>query len=438
MKINKYLAYSFLLAGGLLVSCDDYQNSIDDYPLNYEIPSVAPNPSTPVGAYLVDPPTNDNVFWERLTAPFNDGPASQGGGKIGPYLMPTQGRYRFNAADSTNARVYANIVRWSKQAGIDFLITPLRSHRWDEYPKNLNSGDTLLIGLISGRNDSLGYANRGEIKYAISYDLGNFSGTGMGPTSLTNDNLLETTQAEYVNSNGTVKTDTAGLRDNTYARITREERLYRAFERMSVYFNDPTYQTTSDGRPVLLLEGAKSLYTSDSKRVYDNIRDTIFKYCGKHVYLVARQDPWTPTARFEYFFVKGEVDAITPNRMTDAGNWNRVYMLNVLIDQHMKANKDYISRSQHPNIDYIPSISPSFSGYLDNGDVQRPIVPKNEKDFRERCNIAKINVGRMPMIIVDSFNNWKNETQIEPSDPDYGNGYGTFYLDILRSELKGR
>jgi hypothetical protein len=49
-----------------------------------------------------------------------------------------------------------------------------------------------------------------------------------------------------------------------------------------------------------------------------------------------------------------------------------------------------------------------------------------------------MNQGQLKMAIIDSFNNWRNESQIEPADPDYGNGYGTFYLDILRAEMKGQ
>lgn len=443
MKINKYLIYSLLLMGGLFVSCDDDQPSIDDYPLNYEIPQIGVTSDIPVGAYLYDNSGvyNDETRWKRLTDPFDDGPdLTQGGGRIGPYLMPTQGRYIFNRGDSATSLIYKNIVEWAKQARIDFLITPaVREHVNDPYPFNINAQDTTLLALISGRLDTLPYANRGEMKYAIMFDINNFATSGTG---LSNNVLVETVEAhkftytpKYINPNTGLWANVPGMaaRDTT---VAREERLYNIFKRLSHYFKDETYFHVN-GRPVLFLAAPDKLYTSDSKRIYDNIRDTVKVYSGKDVFLVARQSKWTPTARFYYFFVKGEVDAITQENLVNVGGgqWDQTYILNQLINEHMKANKKFISE-QGLNIDYIPSASPSFSQYVIDGNYQYPLIRKNPDEFRKRCNVAKMNLGRNPMVLIDSFNYWQNESQIEPADPDYGYGYGTTYLDIVREEFK--
>ncbi|GAB6010670.1 glycoside hydrolase family 99-like domain-containing protein [Viscerimonas tarda] len=455
MKINKYLVYSLLLMGGLFVSCTDDENGLEGYPLNYKIPEVAVTEDIPVGAYLYDPSgvTNNEVNWTRLTEPFNDAPASEGGGKMGPYLMPTQGRYRFYTADSTTSLVYGNMVRWAKQAGIDFFITPaIRENVNGLYPNNLNTQDTLLLSLISGRVDTLAYANRGEMKYAIKFDINNWASQGVitgGTAALSNNNLLENVlnyqfTARYTPSGWPTYINGAGNevplppypKDSTFI-ISREERLYNIFKKLSGYFKDPTYYHTADGRPVLFLSQPQKLYTQKQKEIYDNIRDTVKLYSGKDVYIVAIQDHWTPSARFTHFFLKGYVDAVTEDNMcfVGEGQLDMTYFLNILINEHFKANRKYINEN-FPGIEYIPSVSSGWNRYVTNGNVNGPIIRHNPEQFRERCNIAKMNQSKTKMALIDSFNDWQNDSQIEPADPDYGNGYGTFYLDIVRQEFK--
>ncbi len=48
----------------------------------------------------------------------------------------------------------------------------------------------------------------------------------------------------------------------------------------------------------------------------------------------------------------------------------------------------------------------------------------------------KRNLGRHPIVFVDSFNDWNTNTAIEPTDPGYGDGYGTEYLDFVRAQFK--
>ena len=52
------------------------------------------------------------------------------------------------------------------------------------------------------------------------------------------------------------------------------------------------------------------------------------------------------------------------------------------------------------------------------------------------CNVAKMNLGKRPMVIIDSFNRWNVDQAIEPTDPNYGNGYGMKYLNIVKEEFK--
>lgn len=417
MNMIKKIGTSLLMGLALVACKKDEVPSVDDYPLNYDIPQVTVKEDIPVGAYVYNPATmlSDEIRWTRITEGYDES-----AGKIGPYVTPELGRYTLNATEEGAAGL-TKIVEWAKLGRIDFLITPaLKEHANALYPNNLNGGDSLIVNMFAEHNTNLPSVNMDDLKYAISVDINNFS------AGLSNNTLLEYAPLHVLNINGR---DTA---------LTRENRLYSFMKRIAHYFSDETYYHFN-GRPVVVLIGADRLYSEDTKKVYDNIRNIMKEQSGKDVYLIARQPQWSPSARYEYFFMRGQVDAVTMDNMCNVGGgqWDRTYLLSQLIDQNFKINKTYMQ--DHFGIDFIPSASPSFTQYLSgtgSPDYNYPTIHKDEAGFRERCNVAKLNLGTNGMVLIESFNNWIYDSQIEPTVADYGKGYGTKYLDIVREEFK--
>lgn len=420
MKINKLIIYGLLLSISLYSCTEDDGPSIDDYPLNYEIQEIPVTSDIPVGTYLFNP-TNDlknDVIWERITQEYN-----QTVGKIGPNVEPVLGRYTLGTSEE-GVQNLQQLIDWCKDARINFVVTPaVKEHSNALYPNNINSGDSTFVRLISGQHEVYPL-NMGDMKYAILMDMNNFC------SGLNNNSLLENAPTHKL----TITDPETGIKRDTL--LTRENRLYSWFKRVSHYFDDPTYLHL-DGRPVLILSNPEKMFTADSKKVYDNIRDTIKARSGKDVYIIARQPSWTPPARFHYHFLSGGVDAVTMDNMCNVGGsgYDRTYWLNQFINENFKYNREYIA--QNYNIDFMPSVSASYSMYVNNGNVSYPNVFKNPDEFRKRCNVAKMNLGRNPMVFVESLNNWKYNTQIEPSVVKAGtNGYGTTYLDIIKEQFK--
>jgi hypothetical protein len=83
------------------------------------------------------------------------------------------------------------------------------------------------------------------------------------------------------------------------------------------------------------------------------------------------------------------------------------------------------------NLEYIPQISPSYNGKVGNLTNTDYVVEKNQEWFTDYCNIAKRSSSPSLMIILDSFNDWNQDKQIEPAQ-----SYSTDYLNILRSQFK--
>ena len=415
---NKYVIFLLLVSAVFVACTEDSGPNINDYPLNYQIEEIPVKTDIPVGVYLYSPNsalTNDAV-WERISAPHNEA-----SGAVGPNIEPVLGRYRLDVNEE-GAQNLQTLVNWCKDARIDFIVTTaLRENANALYPNNVNTGDSAFIRLISGQH-SLYPIDLGDMKYTILMDMNNIC------TGLNNNMLLELAATQrYTYNNEGVTRDTV---------LTREERVYAVFKRASHYFSDPTYLHIND-RPVLVLSQPQNLYTADSKRVYDNIRAIIKEHTGKDVYLIARQPQWTPPARFHYFFLSGGVDAVTMDNMCNigAGNYERLYWLNQFINENLKYNREYIAANY--GIDFMPSVSPSFNQYVNNGSYNSPIVEKNPDEFRKRCNVAKMNLGKTPMVFIESLNNWSYESQIEPTILQEGtNGYGTTYLEIVKEQFK--
>ena len=107
------------------------------------------------------------------------------------------------------------------------------------------------------------------------------------------------------------------------------------------------------------------------------------------------------------------------------------------IDQNFQYNAKWAK--ENANLDFIPSISPAFNGWVMGSGTNMynfPLEPYDETRFRTMCNVAKNNMSANNMVIIDSFNNWQNVTAIEPTDPCYGNGFGLKMLEIVKSEFK--
>jgi len=235
MKININIILTGLAITMMVISCKkDEVPSIDDYPLNYTIPKVAVTTNIPVGAYVYEPSSalqTDEVRWTRITEKYDVSL-----GKLGPYVTPELGRYDLKPTQ-IGATNMAKIVEWAKLARIDFLITPaVKENAGALFPGNLNGTDSLTVNMFAEHNFNLPSVGMGDMKYAISVDIQNFS------AGLSNNALLETAAPTVINVNGQNIT------------ITREQRLYNFLKRISLYFIDGTYYHFQ-GRPVLVFIG---------------------------------------------------------------------------------------------------------------------------------------------------------------------------------------
>lgn len=422
-KINIITGAVVAAAAFLTVGCTEEDNpSIDDYPWNYEITEVKATENIPVGMLLYNP---SNVWTNQTAKACISDPYEPENGKIGPYVRISAGEYEFYGAEKEYEQEYAdalaNILANYRKAKVDFIIPPnIGANPGSLYPNNIGRNDTVMLNMILGKADTL-LTNDGSVKMAMRIDINNFTSQF---NATNNNSLLENANPKTVYD-----------KDGQPIEIKPMDAFYNWFRRLSWYFNEPNY-FHFNGRPVLILEQANKLYTANPREVYDNIREAIKHEVGKDVYLIVRQEQWTPPARWEYFWIQGQVDAVYPRNLTNlgAGNgWDRSVWYNVFINEHMKVNREYYAKR---GINYVPSVSPSFYQYVWSQTYGHPIIRHDVDDFRVRCWSAKMQLGTEKMVIIDAYNDWMFANALEPTDEDYGFGWGDKFLLAIADEFK--
>ena len=417
MKTNNMFHKVVILGCSLLfglTACDpkDEAPSVDDCFLNYYIPDVEPTSNIPVGVlyYSTGSQGIDEARYDRLTGEYvADGKFPQ----FCPQQRPVLGRYAMNTTIAETANLIQQHLDWAQEeGGIDFFILPAMRYNANGTSSKIQQGSANFVNYLSGKDPlSEGKINWGSMHYALSVMMNDFTNGLSADVRIEDD------------------ADADGI-------SARCEALYEFFVELAYTFLEDELYYRIDNKPMLVLWNAHQLYSKDSKKLYDNIRQRVKEATGLDLYLVARQPNWSPAARFHNFFMTGGVDAVYMDNMFNQMDWARSYMYPQYINENYKYNRQYTLTNY--NIDFIPAISTSYNAWMWNGTDRYnvPIQMHDEGLFHDMCNVAKINLGQHPMVIIDAFNNWEYGSSIEPTDPYYGNGYGMKYLNIVREEFK--
>ena len=225
------------------------------------------------------------------------------------------------------------------------------------------------------------------------------------------------------------------------------------------YFSHPSYLKVGQGRPVVFFYISLNLQpVSAVQQMVASIRQAMSD-AGFNVYLIGD----------EYYPLR----APDPARI---GNWDAIFGYNPYATQAgysddngflaLQANmyQQYQAVAQQSGVDFIPSLTPGFNDRA----VRRTCANNPALARRTSANATEgsmftaflrdlalpyANTSQLKMIHITTFNEWHEDTQIEPSvvtTPTASDnsptgtqytqglvyqGYGTTYLDILRNEI---
>ena len=222
------------------------------------------------------------------------------------------------------------------------------------------------------------------------------------------------------------------------------------------YFDHPNYYRI-DGRPVLfvyvtrVLEeiGVLTEILLQMRAVAGSLGHNVY-IVGDHAFASAPEDnEWFPA--FLY------LDAVSNYDMYGAMGGQGGYAGNNGVAKYFRDQKEWRDQAHQNGCAFIPGISPGYNdrGVRMNAD-HKPLSRKLTANrdfgtlFRAVTKEARkiVDVSTSNLMIVNSFNEWHEDTQIEPAVGDTTNvpfdhtqglhyeGYGTRYLDILREETE--
>lgn len=369
-----------------LASCKKTENTStglsDDF-LQYEIKDVPVTKDYLVGVNYLFAPTYGNALYKTLYA-----------------QTPVLGEYtniKSAIVGSTALVVDSQLVQMNR-AKIDFVIVTIRS---GTTANSSYKSDTAYVNRI------LSSKYRGNIKIAFAYD---FSGLALGSI--------------YPSP-----TDSTMLIERKTNAVTNYIKDYTTF--MAPYFSNPGYLKLGIKNVVFLLNGYR-LFAKSNPSLTTQLRAALTAI-NQEIYLVGQQAAWSPPDRYEERF-HNAVDAIYHANYLSIPTNDLVRFSSF----HQCTDQAWIyakKRFNSWNLEYVPNIGPSYNSNLSSPNAispyYNPFFKKDSVFFVKYCNIAKSNSDVSKLILVDSWNSWSYEGQIEPAKQ-----YGERYLKILRDQFK--
>jgi len=284
---------------------------------------------------------------------------------------PEKGEY-----SALNATIMEQHRQWADLAGVDFFI-----FNW-----NGAAGDPLLSGFVNGRTNN--------VKMVINYNTAHLAVSNASP--LTGAKL------------NTMINELKTLAANHFAK--------------DYYFktgNQPVIMIS----PLNLSAGAAT--SIDFQTVIPAVKQAL-SATGVNVYIIGEIGlGWLPPAR--YATAIKTVDAVTLN------NWSTdVYDRSVFFNAYLDQNwKNWTDSTNSWNVDFTPAIFPGYNDKTMTPASKMYDLGGTAAFYTDICNVAKRNMGKKRMVLINSWNNFQLGTTIEPAKE-----YGNTYLDITRKQFK--
>lgn len=301
------------------------------------------------------------------------------------YEEPQMGRYG-EGYSVTDTDAMKQHIDWLAESGINFLL-------FDYSPSYSDSG-IVVADTATFASVFINRPNSGLLRFALKFNFG-YLGITTNRRIHVNDDLFED--------------------------------FFNGFRKMISFFENENYQKIDD-KYLVYLCAASDLFSDStgSAPVYNELRSRMLAM-GYNLYIIGEQPRWTPPARYE-IRLKNCVDAVTYVNMIETANYEAQLFFHQYVYLNWEYSKDYFNSW---GVDFIPQIQPAYTDRVVNPSSVNFVFEGGEDFFRKYCNVAKAHCSGKRLILVDSFNNWTYNNQIEPSVNN-----SALYLDIIKDEFK--
>jgi hypothetical protein len=263
-----------------------------------------------------------------------------------------------------------------------------------------------------------------HIEWAYDHGIDFFLMSWWGPRSwedvtiknnfLRNPNASSTRFAILYESEGRL-----GMVDETIDLDLPENRstLFSDFDYLARnYFDEPGYLRI-DGRPVVFLYLTR-VFDGDVNGVMQELRDRM----PDGLYIIGDEVYWGSPYGMHF---SDTYDAVTSYNMHTSLPW-----INDNFPGRVEAQYDaWQARAESLGIDFIPGILPGYDDTHVRPTEHHPVIPRSPDLLREMCEYS-LDYGEPGDeyidILVSTFNEWHEDTQVEPSQEE-----GGAYLNII-------
>jgi hypothetical protein len=225
------------------------------------------------------------------------------------------------------------------------------------------------------------------------------------------------------------------------------------------YFNHSSYLTVGSRRPVVFF------YLSRALNPVSNVQQ-----------MVSAVRKAVSAAGFNIYLIGDEYYAAAPPDPARIANWDAIFGYDVYVGasgysdddgylaMHSTMYSQYAAAAKQLGVDFVPSVMPGFNDRaIRQTCANHPALARRTSaeavegsmfnSFLQQLAIPYAANSKLKMIHITSFNEWLEDTEIEPSvvgvpttldtSPSGSQytqglvyqGYGTSYLDILRSRI---
>lgn len=265
--------------------------------------------------------------------------------------------------------VMASHIAWADEAGLDFFI-----FKWDAA-----SSDRNLISLFNEAR-----TEESKVKYILRYDTKHLNLTNEDP--LQSETKYKVMQAEFI-------------------------------DEISVLMQSDSYYRLPDGRPVMLMTPANlsssALLSADYGKVIPKLRADMKDFFGVEPYIIGEMTTgWVAPVNY----AEHQVYSFDAMSLRD---WKtRSYDVFFGYFSFLDLNwKNWNTTLAKRGVDFVPCIYPSFNDRKNDPKSYYYTFSEDGEtdDFVKFCNVAKRNIGKEHIVLLNSWNEWQYGTNLEPS-----------------------
>lgn len=178
------------------------------------------------------------------------------------------------------------------------------------------------------------------------------------------------------------------------------------------FFDSPGYPTINGKYPVFLY--LTRIFSGEIKAAIGGLREST----DHPLYLIGDQVYWQSPSDSQSQAVLDAMDAVTAYNMHTSVSGIDEGFIDKVADQYTK----WRQAAEDHNTEFIPNVIPGFDDSAVRPNADHPVISRSPDRFNRFLETVRPMTTDIPMLSITSFNEWHENTQIEPAE-QYDNGY---------------